>query len=592
MFPPAWRSIRKGFVYVTGTTQSTNFPTTEGAFQKTARTNVTNGFVSKFNNNFSAATFSTYFGGNGSTRIAAIAADRLGNAYVTGMTDATNFPTTSTAYKPTAGGGAFFFSKLSATGTSLIASTFVGTGSPVAIAADVNGNAVIAGNVSSSAYPVTFDAAQSALKGSSDLFLTKINALATALQYSTYLGGPANDQASGMTLDAAGNVYIGGVTYSTSFPGTTEALGEVGTGFVLKIAPSGLSWTRPLRANALTSISTVEVDAKGNVLAAGTTNATHFPTTPGAYRRCVPPEAAGGASPVYVRLGPDGSLKYSTYLSEVLGGPRWAATLPAGDLFTVSRLQTAFEQAPNIFRRYLFEASPPFRLDCVINAASYRTTSVSPGMIVTLFGKGMGPVEGVTATLENDRVPTSVAGVRVLFDGIPAPLLYVREDQINAVVPFAVASAASVQVRVEYQGRPVNSLTLPVRPTDPGIFRIGSTEFGAILNQDNTLNTPENPAARGSIVTFWTTGMGVFDSTYEDGSIIGENASSLRLPVQVSLSGQDSQVLYSGASPGMVAGVAQLNVRVPGNARVSSRVSIALTVGTTTVIDSAYVSVK
>jgi uncharacterized protein (TIGR03437 family) len=185
-----------------------------------------------------------------------------------------------------------------------------------------------------------------------------------------------------------------------------------------------------------------------------------------------------------------------------------------------------------------------------------------------------------------------VAGVRVLFDGIPAPLLYVREDQINAVVPFAVASAASVQVRVEYQGRPVNSLTLPVRPADPGIFRIGSTEFGAILNQDNTLNTPENPAARGSIITFWTTGMGVFDSTYEDGSIIGDNASSLRLPVQVSLSGQDSQVLYSGASPGMVAGVAQLNVRVPGNARVSSRVSIALTVGTTTVIDSAYVSVK
>src|SRR4029079_15689083 len=130
--------------------------------------------------------------------------------------------------RPTAGGGAFFFSKLSATGTSLIASTFVGTGSPVAIGADVNWNAVIAGNVSSSAYPVTFDAAQSALKGSSDLFLTKINALATALQYSTYLGGPANDQASGMTLDAAGSAYIGGVTYSTSFPGTSEPLGEVG----------------------------------------------------------------------------------------------------------------------------------------------------------------------------------------------------------------------------------------------------------------------------------------------------------------------------------------------------------------------------
>ena len=89
----------QGFVYVAGTTQSTNFPTTEGAFQKTARTTVSNGFVSKFNNNLTGVTFSTYLGGNGSTRIAAIAADRLGNAYVTGTTDARDFPTTATAYK-------------------------------------------------------------------------------------------------------------------------------------------------------------------------------------------------------------------------------------------------------------------------------------------------------------------------------------------------------------------------------------------------------------------------------------------------------------------------------------------------------------
>ena len=88
----------------------------------------------------------------------------------------------------------------------------------------------------------------------------------------------------------------------------------------------------------------------------------------------------------------------------------------------------------------------------------------------------------------------------------------------------------------------LNPLTLPVRAMDPGIFRIGSTEFGAILNQDNTVNTPENPAARGSVITFWTTGMGLFDNAYADGSIIGANASSLRLPVRVSLSGLDSQM--------------------------------------------------
>jgi hypothetical protein len=84
---------------------------------------------------------------------------------------------------------------------------------------------VIVGNVSSAAFPLTIDAAQSTLKGSSDLFITKLNALATSLQYSTFLGGPANDQASGMAIDSAGNLFIGGVTYSTSFPGTSEVLG-------------------------------------------------------------------------------------------------------------------------------------------------------------------------------------------------------------------------------------------------------------------------------------------------------------------------------------------------------------------------------
>jgi uncharacterized protein (TIGR03437 family) len=582
----------QGFVYVAGNTQSTNFPTTEGAFQKTARSTPSNGFVSKFNNNLSGATFSTYLGGAGPTHISAVAADRLGNVYLTGNTDARDFPTTSTAYKTVGGPGMAFFAKLSATGASLVGSSFLGIGSPIAIAADLDGNAVIVGNVSSAAFPVTTDAVQPALKGSSDLFITKFNALATSLQYSTFLGGQANDQASGMTIDAAGNIFIGGVTYSASFPGTSEVLGEVGTGFVLKLTPSGLAWMRPLRANGVTQIMSVEVDANGNVLASGTTSSTHFPTTAGAYRRCVAPNAAAGVTTIYVRLAPDGALKYSTYLYEVTGGPRWAATLPAGDVITMSRLQTAFEQAPNILRRYVFEAAPAVRLDCAINAASYRAGTVTPGMIVTLFGLGIGPGEGVIAPLENGKLPTSVGGVRVLFDGVPASLLYVREDQINAVVPFSLVNAATAQVRVEYQDRSVNPLNLSVRAADPGIFRIGSTEFGAILNQDNTLNTPANPAARGSVITFWTTGMGLFDDTYADGSIIGANVSPLRLPVRVSLFGVDGEVVYAGASPDMVAGVAQLNVRVPGNARVSSRVPIGLTIGDTTVADLAYVSVK
>jgi uncharacterized protein (TIGR03437 family) len=133
-------------------------------------------------------------------------------------------------------------------------------------------------------------------------------------------------------------------------------------------------------------------------------------------------------------------------------------------------------------------------------------------MVVTLFGNGMGPAEGVVATLADGKVPVSLAGVRVLFNGVPAPLLFVREDQINAVVPFSVEGSSRAEVRVEYGRMAITPLMVRLRNVEPGIFRSGSTEFRAILNEDNTVNSPSNPAARGSVVTFWATGMGPFQS--------------------------------------------------------------------------------
>ncbi|HYI95241.1 MAG TPA: SBBP repeat-containing protein [Bryobacteraceae bacterium] len=572
----------QGFVYIGGTTTSRNFPVTEGAVNATAPRSATNGFVAKLNNSLTGAVFSTYLGGNGITRVTGVAADLLGNAYVTGVTDARDFPTTPGAFQAVGGSGMAFVTKLSAAGTSRMFSTFVGVGTPVGIASDLDGNAVIAGNVNTAGFPVTAGAVQTTLQraGSSDMFLTRVNSLG-ALQYSTYLGDPANDQMSDMTTDGAGNVYVGGLTYAS----------QAGSGFVTKFAGGKIAWTRLLSANGQTSVGSIEVDSAGNVLAAGTTNGTHFPTTSGAYQRCSTPDTQSGIMPIYVRLSGDGSIKYSSYLASNIGSPSWAATLPTGDVVTMSRLQTPFEQAPNIIRRYVLEAASTARVDCALNAASYRTVSVTPGMAVTLFGAGMGPVEGIAPVLENGKVPVSVGGVRVLFNDVPAPLLFVREDQINAIAPLSL-SGNTAQVRIEYQGRSINPLTVDVKAADPGVFRMGSTEYGAILNQDNSVNTTENAAPRGSIVIFWTTGMGLFESTYEDGSIVGSNASPLRLPIKVMFSGVEGQVLYAGASPDMVAGIAQLNVRVPANARVSSRTPITVSAGETTVSDVAYIAVK
>jgi uncharacterized protein (TIGR03437 family) len=138
----------------------------------------------------------------------------------------------------------------------------------------------------------------------------------------------------------------------------------------------------------------------------------------------------------------------------------------------------------------------------------------------------------------------------------------------------------------------VEPVSVTVKNADPGIFRFGSTEFGAVLNEDGSINSAATPAAQGSVVTFWATGMGPFSSTYEDGSIIGANYSPLRPAVRVTVGGVEGQLLYAGASPDMVAGVTQVNVRLANTTRVSSRVPIAITFDGTTLSQLAYISVK
>jgi uncharacterized protein (TIGR03437 family) len=96
---------------------------------------------------------------------------------------------------------------------------------------------------------------------------------------------------------------------------------------------------------------------------------------------------------------------------------------------------------------------------------------VSPGLIVTIFGSGIGPAVGAGGTIVNGRVSAAAGGVRILFDGVAAPILYARQDQVNAIVPFSVAGRSSTTMTVEYAGASVPLISLPVRSTYPDIFR-------------------------------------------------------------------------------------------------------------------------
>ncbi|MBZ5625733.1 MAG: hypothetical protein LAQ69_44625 [Acidobacteriia bacterium] len=176
---------------------------------------------------------------------------------------------------------------------------------------------------------------------------------------------------------------------------------------------------------------------------------------------------------------------------------------------------------------------------------------------------------------------TMLAQTRVLFDGQPVPLIYVQSGQVTAIVPDAVAGKTSTQLHVEYLGGKSNAITVPVAAAAPGIFSANSTGAGqgAILNQDNTYNSAANPAAPSTILQIFATGEGQTDPPATDGKIASGVLPKPVLPVRVTIGGQDAEVLYYGAAPGQVAGVLQVNARVPTSGVLPGAVPVILTVG-------------
>jgi uncharacterized protein (TIGR03437 family) len=199
--------------------------------------------------------------------------------------------------------------------------------------------------------------------------------------------------------------------------------------------------------------------------------------------------------------------------------------------------------------------------DGVLNAASLMPGPVSPGEIVTLLG----------------NLPDTPPNV--LFNGIAAPIVYAGLNQVNAVVPFGLALDAPANLEVRTASGST-SVPLTVAPVAPAIFAQGNSGMGqgAILNQNFTANSPANPAARGSMVILYGTGFGLLDPQPADGAI-ADQAAVTRIAVTASLAGVPAEVTYAGAAPGLIAGVVQINVRVPAGIAPNLAAPITLTVG-------------
>jgi len=326
-----------GNAYVTGSTQSTDFPITAGAFQATLTGLFGNAFVAKLDRSGSELLYSTYLGGTRFDSASDIAVDRFGSALVVGTTSSGDFPTTPGAFQPVfAGGDIFsplpsdaFLTKLNPTGTGLVYSTYLGGsgndfGSGITL--DALGNAYVTGRTDSPVFPTTPAAFQPlppppVVNGgvvNFNAFVTKFDATGAALVYSTLLGGSKFDAATGVGVDVHGNAYVSGFTESSDFPTTAGAFQPTvdladrhSHSFVTKLDPTGSTLVYSTYLGSFGQAGSLAVDAEGNAYVTGSTLSNAFPTTAGALQ----PRFAGGREAFVTKLDPTGSaLVYSTYL--------------------------------------------------------------------------------------------------------------------------------------------------------------------------------------------------------------------------------------------------------------------------------------
>jgi len=375
--------------------------------------------------------------------------------------------------------------------------------------------------------------------------------------------------------DPMGNQYVAGATTSMDFPTTAGSFQPVAAvpgwslspgGFIAKIAADGTlvyaSYVPSLGVPALA------VTASGEAYIGGTTGA-GFPITETAPQPCF-----GGWTDGFVaHLDPQGAWRDATYL---------------GDLFpnSTDRLAVAADGSISVLWNYggRFSASqirfgqpgwtaPACLSPDVLNAAMFfglgTEGKVAPGELITLTGFGIGPRDGVVyqPALTAGLPPRELAGVRVLFDGQPAPLLYAQSRQVNAQVPFEVNGESLTSISLEYNGVQVGQVIMPVVFAFPGTFRqqLGISAQAAAWNEDGTVNSPANPASAGSLVTLWSTGLGPTDPPCATGGLDSDASSGLAPGVQVTLP-VGGPAESAGSVPGLLCGIVQVTVRLPGDA--------------------------
>jgi len=458
-----------GNAYVTGATQSTNFPTTAGAFQTTfSSSSNTAGFVAKLNSTGSALLYSTYLGSGGlsDSGIAVdssgnayltgagfvlklnsdgsapvystvldgtgegIAVDSLGEAYVTGTTSSIDFPIiggVGTHINSFENVMEVFLTKLNSSGSAAIYSTWIGGGHGYGIAIDTSGNAYVVGVADNGPFPTTPGAFQATDNSDSPLgFVSKVNNTGSAFVYSTFLGGSnfsnyfgGNNYVKGIAVDSSGNAYVTGATSSTNFPTTPGALqttygGGAGDAFVSELNSNGsaLVYSTYLGGSSGDAAEGIAIDSSGSVYVTGVTSSTNFPTTAGAFQTTFGNSNLEGFVTKIASINPDTIPPITT-----------ATPLPGANSYgwnntnvTVTLNSTDNEAGGTGVKQITYSAIGAQAIGTtVVNGASTTLTLSTEGITtITFFATdNAGNVESTkTLTIQLDKTPPTITPLR------------------------------------------------------------------------------------------------------------------------------------------------------------------------------------
>jgi uncharacterized protein (TIGR03437 family) len=519
-------------------------------------------------------------GAKGSSGAQSVAFDSARNAYVTGSTCDPDFPATPGAYQ-TAGpmtscAPGFtpvytFVTKLPPDLSTIFYSTFFGnpslncvdelcidryaTTAPVGIAVDAAGEVTIGGNSNS-----PFVADPSANIVTRELFpfgfLAKFSADGSSLIAFSTIGayaphGPAEAMTT-MVVDSNGDVVVVGPfgwTFMFGPDAIQPAISGLASSFVAKYDAKlqNLVWGTyfgDAGAGSPTGLAGVALDEMDNIWVTGISKISTLPREA--------PET--GVSSVYVaEISADGSSLLNLSLTQNLGGRAIAcgtggvAVLGLSDLFLLS--------------------APPGQdtLFTVASAAnSVSSGTIAPAELISLFGNGIGPVLEIPGQVVDGAYTNTLGGYQVLFNGVPAPLLYAGRNQINVVAPQAISTQPTTTISITGPEGAVAFPTVFVAAQRPQIFKQPSNGMAIAFNQDGTFNSATNPAQAGSVVTLLITGLGLVDEQHADGSI-QTVLEAYQAPPVTAFANQltPAAVVSVGDLPGAVFGVVQVSVQLP-----------------------------